>query len=86
VTVYDWLFRSDLANILQVIGSLSLIAAIVAFFRKLRCAQPGCYRAGLHRVTGTTYRTCVRHTTLDVHDALYDRHARERPAQHELLN
>lgn len=84
--VYRLLFRSDLANIIQVVSGTSLIAAVALFFRHLICKERGCCRIALHRVKGTTYRTCTKHTTTAAHYRLWARHAAERPDQHDLLN
>ena len=79
---YVWLFRSDLPNIIQVASGAVAVYAL----RKFNCKQPRCPRIGKHAVRGTTYKTCSKHATIDIHADLIARHKRERPDQHELMN
>lgn len=87
-SVWDWLFInqpvwiSNLSNL----TSFTILGAILGFYKRYNCDQPNCIRLGLHTVDGTTYRTCTKHMTVSDHAALQDRHASERPDQHELLN
>ena len=58
----------------------------LAIVRRLNCKQQWCWRIGLHKVEGTTYRTCRHHTTGRHHDALFALHAARYPEQHAHLN
>lgn len=80
--VYNWLFRSDLPNIIQVTSGVLLLYAL----RKFNCNEKRCLRIGTHKVEGTTYRTCHKHTTIPVHARLIGRHSEKRPEAHRLLN
>ena len=73
---------SNLSNL----TSITVFGALVGFYKKFNCNQRGCWCLGHHKVEGTTYRTCGRHVTAEVHRALYERHARKRPEQHAFLN
>jgi len=66
--------------------SITVFGALVGFYKKFNCNQRGCWRVGHHKVEGTTYRTCGRHVTAAIHQALFERHARKRPEQHRFLN
>jgi len=77
---------SDIPNTIQVLSGPSLVLGMLYGLRKFNCSQKGCPRVGKHKVEGTTYRTCTRHTTVSVHKKLAEKHAVERPEQHELLN
>jgi hypothetical protein len=66
--------------------SITTLGALGALYKKFLCEQRRCWRIGSHRVDGTTYRTCGRHTTAIVHADLTSKHARRRPSQHAFLN
>lgn len=74
-----------------VLGNLiaSVMWALPAWFlllHKLHCGKPCCFRPAKHPVAGTTYHTCQKHTTRDVHDKLFAKHEKKFPDQHDLLN
>jgi hypothetical protein len=73
---------SNLSNL----TSITVFGALVGMYKKFNCSQHGCWRVGHHKVEGTTYRTCGRHVTAEVHQALFERHALKRPEQHRFLN
>jgi hypothetical protein len=81
-TLNDWLFQSELANIIQVASGGMAVYAL----RKFNCHTRWCWRIGKHPVEGTTFRTCSKHTTAEHHTELKRRHAIERPEQHALLS
>jgi hypothetical protein len=66
--------------------SITTLGALGALYKKFLCEQHRCWRIGSHRVDGTTYRTCGKHTTATVHAHLSRKHAERRPAQHAFLN
>jgi len=74
-----------------VVGNLiaSMLWALPTWFillKKLHCAEHGCFRPGRHLVAGTTYNTCQKHTTKEIHDRLFQRHSVKFPDQHDHLN
>ena len=77
---------SDIPNTIQVLSGPSLVLGMLYGLRKFNCSEKRCPRIGKHKVEGTTYRTCSKHTTVLVHVRLMDRHAVERPEQHELTS
>jgi len=67
----------------------SIVCAVVGWFwllRKIHCSEPHCFRPGRHPVEGTTFRTCQKHTTQEVHERLHKVHAEKFPEQHAHLN
>lgn len=74
----------------SIIGNISnltvfgLLGAVIRAYFKVKCQS--CRRIALHKVGGTTYRTCTRHTTIAHHAELHQQHAIDHPEQHELLN
>lgn len=80
--IYDALIRSDFPNMIQVASGFAAAYA----WRKFICKKSWCARLGKHQVQGTTYKTCSRHCTQDVHELLRKQHAIKRPDQHRFLN
>lgn len=86
--IWNWLFVnqptwvSNLSNL----TSITVLGAVIGMYKKFNCNQSGCWRVGHHKVEGTTYRTCSKHTTLKFHTALQQKHAKKRPEQHRFLN
>lgn len=81
-SIYAGLVKSDVPNIIQDISG-----AVAAYaLRKFNCKVQRCLRIARHTVEGTTYHTCSKHTTPEVHESLKVKHAVERPKQHKLLN
>lgn len=72
-------FGSDL-------GELTIIGALLAGYKHHNCAVKGCPRFGTHKVDGTKYKTCHKHTTLSWHAKLQQDHSDKFPEQHKLLN
>jgi hypothetical protein len=66
--------------------SITIFGAVISMYRRFNCNQPKCWRIGRHKVAGTTYHTCSKHATIEYHTALQQKHAKERPEQHKLLN
>jgi hypothetical protein len=73
---------SNLSNL----TSITVFGFLISLYRRFNCSQKKCWRIGRHKVDGTTYHTCAKHTTLKFHSALQKKHARKRPEQHALLN
>jgi hypothetical protein len=73
---------SNLSNL----TSITTLGAIAAMYKKFNCEQRHCWRIGHHKVEGTTYRTCGKHTTAAVHETLQQKHAHKRPDQHAFLH
>jgi hypothetical protein len=81
--IWRWsITQGPLPNIIQVSSGVAAGYAL----RKFNCKEKRCPRIGKHTVDGTTYKTCSKHATREVHDRLKARHAEERPEQHALLN
>ncbi len=86
--IWHWLFFnqplwvSNLSNL----TSITVLGAIIGLYKRFNCNQSRCWRIGRHRVEGTTYRTCAKHTTLEYHTGLQKRHAKKYPKQHEFLS
>lgn len=72
-------FGSDL-------GEVTIIGAIIATFKHHNCGVKRCWRIGKIPVEGTPHKTCHKHSTVAHHKTLHERHGREHPEQHELLN
>jgi hypothetical protein len=53
-------------------------------YKKDKCAS--CWRPGVHRVEGTHYRTCHKHSNSVDHKKLREQHRRKYPVEHKLLN
>jgi len=88
MNIWNWLFVNQpiwVSNVSN-LTSITVFGAVIGLYKKFNCNQPKCWRIGHHKVEGTTYRTCSKHTTLEVHSALQKKHAKERPEQHKLLN
>lgn len=86
MNLLNWLFVHQ-PSVVGNVSNLTVFALLGTFARaylKIKCKS--CMRIALHKVTGTVYRTCVKHTTVDHHDMLRVKHAEEHPEQHELLN
>jgi hypothetical protein len=79
---YTGLIRTDVPNIIQVSSGIAAIYAI----RKFNCTKKGCLRLGIHKVEGTTYRTCRHHLTRDIHRELRTQHAERHPEAHKTIN
>lgn len=58
---------------------------IYGFYRKVNCAQKGCWRIGRHPVEGTHYKTCPKHTTEFYHLELQKHHKVKYPEAHAFL-
>lgn len=71
---------SDLSN-LTVFG---LVITLAEIYRRHTCKE--CWRPAKHPVEGTSYRTCHKHATCEVHDRLHSEHETKYPEQHQLLN
>jgi hypothetical protein len=86
--VWHWLITDQPAWVSNVsnLTAVTVFGALLGLWKRFNCNQRRCWRIGHHRVEGTTYRTCAKHATLRDHTALRERHARERPEQHELMN
>lgn len=78
----QWVWINDLSN-LTVFG---LLVSIFGLYKHHNCTEKGCWRIGHHTVEGTTYKTCHKHTTENVHMKLFLHHSEKRPEQHALLN
>jgi hypothetical protein len=85
--IWNWLFINQPTWVSNVsnLTSITVLGAVIGLYKRFNCSQKGCWRIGRHQVDGTTYHTCLRHTTIKYHTALQARHAKERPEQHELL-
>jgi hypothetical protein len=72
MSIWDWLFTNQPAWVGNVanLTSITVLGAVIGLYRRLLCDQPKCYRLGLHKVEGTTYRTCAKHTTAVYHKLL----------------
>jgi hypothetical protein len=65
-------------------GDLPLLAAGFIWYRHHKCAE--CLRYAHLEVQGTHYKTCHKHSTIDLHKRLRRQHLKDYPLQHELLN
>ena len=64
-------------------------AAVLYFavFKKmLVCREKWCFRLGHHKVEGTHYRTCPKHTNQEVHTRLQHQHFARHTEAHKFLN
>lgn len=88
MSVWNWLFVNQPTWVSNVsnLTSITVLGAVIGLYKRFNCNQPRCWRVGHHKVDGTTYRTCTKHTTIGFHSALQKKHAKERPEQHALLN
>lgn len=88
MSIWNWLFInqptwiSNLSNL----TSITIFGALIGFYKRFNCNQAKCWRIGRHKVDGTTYHTCAKHTTIKFHSALQKKHTKERPEQDKLLN
>lgn len=71
-------FGSDLTE-------FAILGAIFSTYRHHNCSVKGCPRLSHHEVEGTTFKTCHKHFTPEIHKALTDRHEIERPVQHAFM-
>ena len=53
--------------------------------KMLICKKNWCFRYGHHKVPGTHYKTCPKHTNDEVHKDLQARHAAKHPETHAYL-
>jgi hypothetical protein len=60
------------------------LAIFWRLYKKDKCSN--CWRPGIHKVEGTHYFTCHRHTNKLDHKELFKLHASKYPAEHDLLN
>ena len=76
---YAWFsgFGSDL-------GEGTIFASIWMIYRQHKCKT--CPRIAKHRVEGTSYKTCHKHSTKAHHEFLHRHHEERHPDQHEFLN
>jgi hypothetical protein len=58
---------------------------VILYRKKWECAEKGCPRFGHHQVGKTHHRTCLKHTTKDIHDKISDEHKRKYPELHKFL-
>lgn len=63
-----------------------LIPSTIALYWHHTCSNGKCPRLAHHPVAGTGFRTCHKHSTIEVHDRLHSEHALKHPLHHELLN
>lgn len=86
--ILNWLFVNQPTWVSNVsnLTSITVFGAVIGLYRRFDCSQASCWRIGLHKVDGTTYRTCAKHATIELHSALQSKHAKKRPEQHKLLN
>lgn len=82
--LYHWVWTDLYVPVWPNIAASAILA--VAVLRRFNCRQKWCWRLGLHKVSGTTYRTCRHHTTGRHHATLFARHAARFPEQHAHLN
>ncbi|MGH7156849.1 MAG: hypothetical protein ACREGG_01940 [Candidatus Saccharimonadales bacterium] len=87
MAVWNWLFVNQPTWVSNVsnLTSITVLGVVVGLYKRFNCNQPRCWRIGHHKVDGTTYRTCSKHTTLEYHTALQKQHAVKHPKQHEFL-
>ena len=68
-------------------GFIYAIILYLAVFKKMYvCEGKWCFRIGHHRVKGTHYKTCPKHTTDKDHKILIAKHKRKHPEAHKFLN
>ena len=63
----------------------AVISYIVVLRKHVECRQPGCLRFAKVPVTGTHYKTCVKHATVSRHARLRADHAEKHPELHKML-
>jgi hypothetical protein len=73
---------SNLSNL----TSITVFGAVLGLYKRFNCEKTHCFRIGRHKVDGTTYRTCTKHLTREIHAALQQKHAKKYPEQHKFLN
>lgn len=69
-------FGSDL-------GEITLIGMGITWYKHHKCTS--CWRLAKHKVEGTSYATCHKHTTLTDHTELQAKHLMAFPEQHKFL-
>jgi hypothetical protein len=67
----------------------SIILGVAAWFlivkKMLICKETWCFRPGHHKVEGTHYKTCPKHTTKEIHDKWKIQHKKDYPEAHKFL-
>jgi hypothetical protein len=67
----------------------SIVIGIAAYFiilkKMLVCQEKWCFRIGHHKVEGTHYKTCPKHSTAEIHKKWQHKHNAKYPEQHEFL-
>ena len=76
------LWVSNVSNL----TAITILGSLIAVYHRFTCDQPRCARFSHAPVKGTTYRTCRKHTTGEVHQQLHARHAHRHPGAHAHLN
>ena len=66
--------------------AITILGSLIAVYHRFTCDQPRCARFSHVQVKGTTYRTCRKHTTGEVHRHLHALHSRKHPGAHEFLD
>ena len=67
----------------------SIVIGVLAYFiilkKMLVCKEDWCFRFGHHKVEGTHYKTCPKHTNAEVHNRLQKAHRDKHPKADKFL-
>lgn len=65
---------------------LWILAYFIVLKKILICQETLCLRIGHHKVDGTHYKTCPKHTCPETHVKLKHKHYAKHPQAHKYLN